>query len=770
MKYLLDFRVFEAKNQEILKILKSNTGYYNLFNSFLEEGTSIEDLSNLIEKIRRDRDLIKIDLNTLKSVEEIDDYLTKVEEDSKYNKVLGQLSNKYNHLLDDKVKSLLYDNRNDIELLKIFFKKIKIYKDSISFYNALKSFITNNKGEFNLKSILPKIDNTSVIKYKSESLLIVQVKNFKQSQELGSGTNWCISRAENYFNTYAHNRSQCFIWDFTQDSHSVRSQIGVTIENSGKIYTAHFKDDSRCPDDYIMTNFVDELNLSEYLYNYVLGGNTSDIKIIGAVINSNIDKSKKDKMLNVRRVLETLISNTVYLFHLMDKGYNIDFLNFFQKVDKNYMVRNAVLIIGILTRLSENIDVSNLIPYIYFRIGNDITDRFLIEILQKDINTKIKLTQIGFNLNSYAFTSFRKDKKILSKLVDIAIDEGRLTLNDIKEIDEGIFNELKDKYETAFFEDVPFIFLPLIKIETLIEDFDYRTFSKPNDPTNKPYNFVMDKLLTDVKYQDKILEKFKTKNKSAYNKTISNLSKMDDIKVKGSDIYYDGKKSLFLITDLFNPNKFGGYFMENKYRVLDYLLKDDIEPYDNFYDDTIEFYRSVFGNKSVAEVMKSPFYIKKEIEDKEDIMEVKLGNWGDFSFNIPMSLFYDTWEKSKKEYIEYILFDFWFAFKDNFDKYLGFYKKIGRNSTEVIEPFVRKEGSYYTKELKVNPFKVWGYSYLRDFSIGKMELIEEPHLFADVIKHFFLNMRKELEEAFDYKFSDFAEHNYELLSDKINKS
>lgn len=770
MKYLLDFRIFEAKNQEILKILKSNTGYYNLFNSFLEEGTSIEDLSNLIEKIRRDRDLIKIDLNTLKSVEEIDDYLTKVEEDSKYNKVLGQLSNKYNHLLDDKVKSLLYDNRNDIELLKIFFKKIKIYKDSISFYNALKSFITNNKGEFNLKSILPKIDNTSVIKYKSESLLIVQVKNFKQSQELGSGTNWCISRAENYFNTYAHNRSQCFIWDFTQDSHSVRSQIGVTIENSGKIYTAHFKDDSRCPDDYIMTNFIDELNLSEYLYNYVLGGNTSDIKIIGAVINSNIDKSKKDKMLNVRRVLETLISNTVYLFHLMDKGYNIDFLNFFQKVDKNYMERNAVLIIGILTRLSENIDVSNLIPYIYFRIGNDITDRFLIEILQKDINTKIKLTQIGFNLNSYAFTSFRKDKKILSKLVDIAIDEGRLTLNDIKEIDEGIFNELKDKYETAFFEDVPFIFLPLIKIETLIEDFDYRTFSKPNDPTNKPYNFVMDKLLTDVKCQDKILEKFKTKNKSAYNKTISNLSKMDDIKVKGSDIYYDGKKSLFLITDLFNPNKFGGYFMENKYRVLDYLLKDDIEPYDNFYDDTIEFYRSVFGNKSVAEVMKSPFYIKKEIEDKEDIMEVKLGNWGDFSFNIPMSLFYDTWEKSKKEYIEYILFDFWFAFKDNFDKYLGFYKKIGRNSTEVIEPFVRKEGSYYTKELKVNPFKVWGYSYLRDFSIGKMELIEEPHLFADVIKHFFLNMRKELEEAFDYKFSDFAEHNYELLSDKINKS
>lgn len=770
MKYLLDFRVFEAKNQEILKILKSNTGYYNLFNSFLEEGTSIEDLSNLIEKIRRDRDLIKIDLNTLKSVEEIDDYLTKVEEDSKYNKVLGQLSNKYNHLLDDRVKSLLYDNRNDIELLKIFFKKIKIYKDSSSFYNALKSFITNNKGEFNLKSILPKVDNTSIIKFKSESLLIVQVRSFKQSQELGSGTNWCISRAENYFNTYAHNRSQCFIWDFTQDSHSVRSQIGVTIENSGKIYTAHFKDDSRCPDDYIMTNFVDELNLSEYLYNYVLGGNTSDIKIIGAVINSNIDKSKKDKMLNVRRVLETLISNTVYLFHLMDKGYNIDFLNFFQKVDKNYMVRNAVLIIGILTRLSENIDVSNLIPYIYFRIGNDITDRFLIEILQKDINAKIKLTQIGFNLTHYTFTSFKKNKKILSKLVDIAIDEGRLTLDTIKEIDDSIFNELKDKYETAFFEDVPFIFLPLIKIETLIEDFDYRTFSKSNDPTNKPYNFVMDKLLTNVKEQDKILEKFKTKNKSAYNKTISNLSKMDDVKVKGGDIYYDGKKSLFLITDLFNPNKFGGYFMENKYKVLDYLLKDDIEPYDNFYDDTMEFYRSVFGNKSVAEVMKSPFYIKKEIEDKEDIMEVKLGNWGDFSFNIPMSLFYDTWEKSKKEYIEYILFDFWFAFKDNFDSYLGFYKKVGRNSTEVVEPFIRKEGSYYTKELKINPFKVWGYSYLRDFSIGKMELIEEPHLFANVIKHFFLNMRKDLEYAFDSDFSNFVEFNYELLSDKINKS
>ena len=101
--------------------------------------------------------------------------------------------------------------------------------------------------------------------------------------------------------------------------------------------------------------------------------------------------------------------------------------------------------------------------------------------------------------------------------------------------------------------------------------------------------------------------------------------------------------------------------------------------------------------------MKSPFYIKKEIEDKEDIMEIKLGNWGDFSFSIPMSLFYDTWGKSKKEYIENILFDFWFAFVNNFNKYLGFYEKSKSDSGY---------GSYYTKELKINLFKVWVYSYL----------------------------------------------------------
>lgn len=759
MKYLLDFKIFEAKNQEILKILKSNTGYYNLFNSFLEEGTSINILSELIERIRRDRDLIKKDLNTFKTIEEIDDYLTKVEEDSKYNKVLGQLSNKYNHLLNDKVKSLLYDNRNDIELLKIFFKKIKIYKDPDSFYNALKSFITNNKGEFNLKSILPKVDNTSILKFKSESLLIVQIKSFKQSQELGSGTNWCISRGENYFNSYSNNRSQYFIWDFTQDSHSIKSQIGVTIEPSGKIHTAHFKDDRRCPDEYILSNFSDELNISDFLYNYVLGGNTSDIKIIGAVFQTSIDKPRKEKLLNTKKVLEILISNNLYLFDLIDKGYNIDFLNFFQKSDKNYMEKNAVVIIQILNCLSEkNINISNLIPHVYFRIGNNTTDRFLIEVLEKDINTKIKLTQIGFNLNSYAFTSFKKNKEILSKLINIAIDEGRISLDTIKETDVSIFNELKDKYETKFFEDVPFIFLPLIKIETLIEDFDYRIFGEINDKDNRKFNFVMKKLLTNIKDQDKILEKFKTKNKSAYNKTISNLSKMDDVKVKGSDIYYNGKKSLFIITDMFNHTYLSD---KGKYQVLDYLLKDDIEPYDNFYDDTIDFYKNIFRNKSVAEVMKSPFYIKKEIEDKEDIMEIKLGNWGDFSFSIPMSLFYDTWGKSKKEYIENILFDFWFAFVNNFNKYLGFYEKSKSDSGY---------GSYYTKELKINPFKVWGYSYLREFGIGKMELIEERYLFADVIKFFFLNMRKELEESLDLDFNNFLEYEYEKLSDKINKS
>jgi len=68
MKYLLDFRIFEAKNQEILKILKNNTGYYNLFNSFLEEGISIDILSELMERIRRDRVLIKTDLNTFSSL------------------------------------------------------------------------------------------------------------------------------------------------------------------------------------------------------------------------------------------------------------------------------------------------------------------------------------------------------------------------------------------------------------------------------------------------------------------------------------------------------------------------------------------------------------------------------------------------------------------------------------------------------------------------------------------------------------------------------
>ncbi len=699
MRYLKRYKIFESseRNKDVSSLLGNNQGYYNLFDKFHKSGISIERLSELINRIREDRNLIKINLTTLETIEQVDDYLTKVEEESKYNKVLDQLSNRYNNLLSDKVKSLLYDNRDDIELLKMFFRKIKVYKDSSQFYTALDNFIKNNKGDFNLKSILPKIDKTSEIIHKDESLLIIKINTFDQSKLLGS-QNWCISRQEHYFNSYSNNRKQYFIWDFTMPSHSKLSQIGVTLEISGKYHTAHYKDDSQCSTDYVTDNFGDYLEMHKWIYNEMKLGRLVVISNIISVFSSDkISKDDKLKLAYSKDFVAKIII-TPQLFRDILNIIEIDFESMLVKLDNDFKKLHSPQITNILVYLiSKNIDISKLIPLVYLEIGGPNS----IIVISKAIS-EYNLTHLNLrDTNVRSSDILLYDRVIQDKLLDILVDQGVIDHFVLKHVSKKKYDEIVEKYKNKNFLHVPVKSISFISIESIIRDFDFELTKNLHSSRNNKVIEALHRLYHSKTHQLEILEMFRTKGSSEYNNQISILNILDDVKL------IDGKYTYHVsdeVVEYFETKEYSnGYSYVPKHHLIDRTkiiryLKKDYTIGDSFDEDIQKFYKKEFKETpSIAQVMKSPFYIKYDIEDKNDVYTIELKNWSPkLVFDVPLSGFYNAWEMAKKQYLENISLDLWIGFSSAFYNHFGF-----ENNLE------KRESSFYHRTLVINPFKIW---------------------------------------------------------------
>lgn len=599
MRYLKRYKIFESseRNKDISRLLGNNQGYYNLFDKFHKSGISIERLSELINRIREDRNLIKINLTTLETIEQIDDYLTKVEEESKYNKVLDQLSNRYNNLLSDKVKSLLYDNRDDIELLKMFFRKIKVYKDSSQFYTALDNFIKNNKGDFNLKSILPKIDETSQIIHKDESLLIIKINTFEQSKLLGS-QNWCISRQEHYFNSYSNNRKQYFIWDFTMPSHSKLSQIGITLELSGKYHTAHYKDDSQCAPEYVVDNFGDYLEMHKWIYFEMLIGNMVTEANVKSVF-SKITKEEKERLVDSNAFKIKMVLNPS-IFELVYSMTPLDFESILDNLDDNFKKINTYRILNILSfLLSKGVNISKMIPLVYLELGG-FASKMVISAALKDYNfTDLNITSTDVSKSDIEM--YKDD--VQDKLLDILIKKGSIKHYILRSVNKKKYDEIAEQYKNKNFLEVPLNCIPFISTKSIIRrirrsDFDFEQITKNlHLRGNKNVLEAIARLYNSKEYEIDILEMFKSKCKSDYNIQINNLKQFDDLKLVDGNYVYNVSDEV--VQYFSNKEAHADKYRTPKHHIID---KGDVLRYlakeyyinDTFEEDIQNFYKKVF--------------------------------------------------------------------------------------------------------------------------------------------------------------------------------
>lgn len=248
------------KNPTIAKTFKQmkDIAYVEYFDTF----------TKILNKYKENEPVLKLNefalLSTFKEAaannehsftiyEKFDDAMSKTIRDHKVKQFIHSIaSKKYDHLYNEETYKLageLYDMKlPDNSLQDYVGKKLAAFKTPEQFNGALNKFL-GSLNSFTLDATKAKADTYGVeVISENDNKLILRIKDFDQSHAMGSAS-WCISRDESYFKSYADNREQYFIFDFSKDKTDNSSMIGITLETNGDYSTAHYKDDSECEED-----------------------------------------------------------------------------------------------------------------------------------------------------------------------------------------------------------------------------------------------------------------------------------------------------------------------------------------------------------------------------------------------------------------------------------------------------------------------------------------------------------------------------------------
>lgn len=235
--------------KELCRIIKENPDDYKnclvCVNTFLEnEGVLKAEKFDLYDWIKKEKTV---------DFESLDDHMHNIIKNNNIKKYAHSItSNKYRHLYNQQSYKLLEElyelNFDKKQLQDIVGKKIASFKHSDDFNRALKGIldITSN---FELDVVKQRASDLDTdIVFDQDNILVVRIKNFNQSKQLGSSS-WCIARNEYYFDSYTSgNCSQYFLYDFSKSSTDNTSMIGFTLEGAGKISAAHEKNDDALSD------------------------------------------------------------------------------------------------------------------------------------------------------------------------------------------------------------------------------------------------------------------------------------------------------------------------------------------------------------------------------------------------------------------------------------------------------------------------------------------------------------------------------------------
>lgn len=249
----------------MINVIKKTSKNYNIIATIIKTYQEhIAILKNSDFNIDVEFSVIDEDYN-YKELEKISDHLDKVIKKHKVKVFAYRIASKKYHKLYNEETLLLMDNIYDLKLDSGILqneigKKLAAYKDSQEFNRALYKFYEYIAEVTKDKIIKKSQDLNAKVIQDSNSLVILQIDNFKQSEVLGSSS-WCISRHETHFKNYTkENKKQYFIYNFEKRLTDNDSIIGVTLDN-GQLNIAHYKDDTRIKkNDTFLNHCIEAIN------------------------------------------------------------------------------------------------------------------------------------------------------------------------------------------------------------------------------------------------------------------------------------------------------------------------------------------------------------------------------------------------------------------------------------------------------------------------------------------------------------------------------
>jgi hypothetical protein len=383
-----------------------------------------------------------------KNTEELIDGIDLIIYRNKVKKYAHSFLRSYKNLLNEdsfRLFSRIYDGDYDRSFVQKRIRKIASFKDSDDLTNALTKIIESEHSVDYIKHKIEENNLNADIIYSDEEKIILDIKDFKASQILGS-SQWCISNQESFFEDYINGSSlalyapeneddlwnsergnQIFCFNFNLDASDPEFATGLTISNSGTLYAAHDNDDNSIIEDI----FDDGHDVDPVIFTYIKNIKTHDPDtIINNLDDPTIVYEDNYLSLNYRNPLNILIKLEDKFNHEIG-GYS--FAKRSQKVDFDFtIIRKS------LHDLHQYKDISN------SEMLNDLIKSYPI---LKEINSiKVeKHNELFFDefkdehcVNEHKFWECFETNRFIKNLNSVEID---INYRKNKEIINDVFND-----------------------------------------------------------------------------------------------------------------------------------------------------------------------------------------------------------------------------------------------------------------------------------------------------------------------------------------
>ncbi len=267
-KILKDLNIPESDSryQKLKKLLEKNIGYLGLFTTFMfNNRVEYDELVQLYNQIQAEPAKFKKlpkPLVQYNSYLELQDALTEVEKDIKFQKAYKMLPKNVRELIDnnmskdvkDKLISLsddfikAYDFlsksqgkspeqiESDKKELNDFYSGFAIITgnqgDVFEVLNKIDLFVKKYSNQLSFEKKVEEIQNTNgaeVISANPQTKIIVAaIYSYEASKKIGS-PHWCISYSNSHWNNYTNGNAQFFIWNYNYPVSDKNNLLGLTV-------------------------------------------------------------------------------------------------------------------------------------------------------------------------------------------------------------------------------------------------------------------------------------------------------------------------------------------------------------------------------------------------------------------------------------------------------------------------------------------------------------------------------------------------------------